>query len=175
MSLSNFPVDPVHFTNRMAAFVWGFTLCWFGMLVLFSYIMLRDGPHSEWQVLVLAAFWIGGLVLVIQSMSSPVVRTTATPTELSVKWIYPHKITRHVYAAKDCSHARVVERKDSEGDPYFFARVPVQSQSSVGEMLAFILNEYGMAVNLGEGHSKEHCQSLCDDFNKVLDKRPPLM
>lgn len=66
---------PFEIRNRSAAAGWGFMLVWLTMLILFTWLMARDGPHPSqpaWlQQAGLALFWLVGLPAAAYLFSLP--------------------------------------------------------------------------------------------------------
>ncbi len=148
------------FSNRKAAFLWGFAAVWMTVLILMTYVLFRDGPPDGYAMpeasLVAGLFWIGGLGFVVYVASKPCISVTIDPAGAAVCWRYPHKVVRRTIPAAGIVPAQVVESRDDEGEPYFYARVGAA--------------EAGI-VDLHEGHSRSDCELVCARFNAALKGR----
>ena len=69
-----------------------------------------------------------------------------------VVWRYPFKRVSCYITIDDISSPTVVTGTDSEGDPYFYARL------KLGELV----------VNLAEGHDRHACELVCNQFRAAL-------
>ena len=146
------------FRNRSAAFLWGFAAVWLVMLLAMTYVVLRDGPPDGYPVatvvLVMAFFWVGGIGLGLFVSSKPCFYVTVeSGTRVSATWRYPHKAVRKVVPAARVQPAEVVDSKDADGDPYFYARVNTID---------------GESIDIAEGHSRVACEQVCERFNATL-------
>ena len=116
------------FRTRLAAFLWGFAAVWVTMLIAMTYVVLRDGPpegiSAPMVAIVMCLFWVAGIGLVAFVSTKPSVRP-----------------------------ATVVDSRDSDGDPYFFARVNTID---------------GEPIDITEGHSQPDCEQACEQFNSAL-------
>ena len=145
------------FSNRGALFSWGFCLIWWLMLLAMSWVFVRDGAPDgyapELLLLVMGFFWMGGLVLAVFACSQPCYRVKVFAGEgIQVVWRYPFKRVRCYITIDDISPPTVVTGTDSEGDPYFYARL------KLGELM----------VNLAEGHDRHACELVCNQFRAAL-------
>jgi hypothetical protein len=152
------PMTVVKFANRMAAFAWGFAAVWLAMLLAFTWLYLRDGAppgNSDLVlVLVLCLFWLGGTGLVAHVLSTPLMLAAIDDEgKVSLVWRYPHKQVRKIFEASSLKAAAVVEDRDSDGDPYFVARLNLPD---------------GSFIDLAEGHDLKKCQGACDRFAAAL-------
>jgi hypothetical protein len=147
------------FQNRSAAFLWGFAAVWLAMLMVFSYLVVRDGPPSGYSqsvtAMVLALFWLGGLGLGAFVVSKPCIRVRVDQGgNVSATWRYPHRVVRRVFLAETVLPAQIVESLDSDGDPYFRVRVTTSR---------------GESIDIAEGHSRVACERTCERFNSELN------
>ena len=145
------------FHNRMAMFLWAFAAAWAGGVVAMTYVAVRDGPPTdtpEWLfLLIMAAFWLVacglvGYVCTHPCMSAIVVRGR----EVRATWRYPHRVVRKSVPVAAATRAALVETVDSEGSPYFHARVPID----------------GKALDIAEGQRRRPCEYACERFNGAL-------
>lgn len=149
----------VIFRNRVNAFLWGFTLVWMGMLAAFTWLYFADGEAESTRGLLehgaLLLFWLGGLGLVGWASASPCSFVSVSPGG-TVRFTrrYPFRAERWQIAAGEASPAEVVESRDSDGDPYFYAR---------------IRGPRGEAFDLAESHSRELCEAACERFNRAIN------
>ena len=77
------------------------------------------------------------------------------PGSVTVTWRYPHKVVRRVFGAAGVEPATVVGSRDSEGDPYFYARV---------------VSTDGETIDLAESHDRSACERACKKFNAALGR-----
>lgn len=150
----------VTFRNRMAAFLWGFTVVWLGMVATFTWLLFTDGaPEGTSPLLmraVLGAFWLAGFGLVAWVSGKAITMVTVErDRSVSCTRRYPFRVERWSLPASDVSPAELVESKDSEGDPYFYAR---------------IYESNGRIVDLAEAHDRERCENACKRFNEAIGK-----
>ena len=82
--------------------------------------------------------------------------TVEQDRHVSATWRYPHKIVRKTLPAASVLPAAVIDSRDSEGGPYFYARVNTTD---------------GAAIDIKEGHSQVACQQACERFNSALYPR----
>jgi hypothetical protein len=110
--------------NRMALFGWGFMVVWLAMLVAFTWIMARDGPHPSQPAWVqqgaLALFWIVGLPASGYVFSLPCTRLrvdAAGSVVLTRRTPFAREV--ETYAPGSLAAIEVRAGKDGEGDPYW--------------------------------------------------------
>jgi len=149
------------FQNRTAAFLWAFAAVWLAMLLAMTYVALRDGPPdgtpASMFALVMILFWIAGTGLAAFVSTQPCFYVTVEQDRhVSATWRYPHKIVRKTLPAASVLPAAVIDSRDSEGGPYFYARVNTTD---------------GAAIDIKEGHSQVACQQACERFNSALYPR----
>jgi hypothetical protein len=148
----------VTFQNRLAGFLWGFAAVWLTMLLAMTYVVLRDGPpegsSAPTVVIVMALFWIGGIGLGAFVSTKPCIFVTIEQgNSVSATWRYPHKVVRRVLPAASVLPAAVIDSRDSDGDPYFYARANTID---------------GEPIDITEGHSQKDCEQACERFNSAL-------
>ncbi|MGI1663240.1 hypothetical protein ACRDNQ_13445 [Palleronia sp. KMU-117] len=153
--------DGTVFANRMAVFAWGFTCVWIGMLVIFTAVLLRDGPPDgqppQIVLLAMAVFWIGAAGLLGFALSRPVVRVAVGPDgRVEVVLRYPHRVVRKQFAAGALPMPALVAGEDDEGSPYFRARLSLPD---------------GSVADLAEGHDRDRCLAACTRFLQVAGGR----
>jgi hypothetical protein len=114
----------VQVRNRMAAVGWCFMAVWLGMLVLFTFIMARDGPHPSQPALLqqgaLAGFWIVGLAVAGHILSKPCTRLSVDPGGTATL-VRRTPLRREVETWPPGAIAAIEVRTgtDDEGDPYW--------------------------------------------------------
>ena len=146
------------FQNRLAAFLWGFAAVWLTMLLAMTYVVLRDGPpagsSAQTIAIVMTLFWIAGIGLGAYVSTKPCFFFTVEQgSRVSATWRYPHKVVRKVLPAASVLPASVIDSQDTDGDPYFYARVNTID---------------GEPIDIAEGHSQVVCEQACERFNSVL-------
>lgn len=149
--------------NRSAAFLWSFTSVWMAMLIAMTWVLYRDstppGYSANLVVAVLGVFWLAAVALVWFTISQPcvVIRINANGV-VHVTWRYPHRVVRRNFSKPELTPARVVDDRDSEGDPYFFAR----SETVDGRY----------SLDLAGSHDRSHCERVCTHFNALVASHP---
>jgi hypothetical protein len=146
------------FQNRLAAFLWGFAAIWLTGLLAMTYVVLRDGAPDGTSVptvvIIMVLFWIAGIGLAVYVSTKPCFSVTVEQGGcVSATWRYPHKVMRKLLPAASLLPAAVIASRDSDGDPYFYARV-----NTVG----------GEPIDITEGHSRAACEQACERFNSAL-------
>ena len=147
-----------YFKNRSSAFLWGFSVVWLTMLLAMTYVVYRDGPPNNYMPVltwsVLGFFWLGGIALASFSASKPCFELTVESHQrVSATWRYPLRVVRRSFIKSQLRPAQVVESRDSEGDPYYIARV---------------MTSDGTALDFKEGHMRSKCEDACSQFNHLL-------
>lgn len=151
----------MEFRNNKAAFIWVFAAIFLSFVAAMTYILLRDGaPHGyafEFMGGVMAIFWLGGLGLGSFAASQACQQIIVlSDGRVVVRWRYPFRSATRTVPANTLTPAQVIESRDSENDPYFYAR--------------FLLPD-GTEVNVSEGHDRESCGQKCDLFNDAVWRR----
>ena len=142
----------------MAAAIWAFTLVWLGMLCAMSYVFYRDGVPEGYSHAVttgvLAIFWIAGFGLAAFAASKPCFLVTINDRQaVTAVWRYPHRRVHKDFHRQQLRPAQVIDSRDSDDDPYYFARVHTSD---------------GKSIDLAEGHSRITCETACARFNEVV-------
>lgn len=148
------------FQNRIALFLWGFAALWLTILIAMTFVVLRDGPPAGSSVpvivLVMSAFWACGVGLGAFVATKPCFFVTVDQeSSVTATWRYPHEVFRKALRATSVRPAAVINSQDSEGAPYFVARV-----ISMG----------GEAIDIAEGHNRSVCEQACERFNLALQQ-----
>lgn len=146
--------------NRASAFTWAFALVWWALLIAFTVILVWDGPPAGYSLLttstILGVFWLGGLAFGKFATSKACFYASVhSQNGLTLVWRYPLKTIRTHVPINLVVAPVVVEGTDSEGDPYFFARLFLPS---------------GATFDLAEGHMRAHCEAVCEDFGRAMQK-----
>jgi hypothetical protein len=131
------------------------------IVAIFTYVFVRDGAPSgyslEFKLLVMGCFWLGGIILVAYASSKACVEVICRGAAgIAKRWRYPFKSVTRVARRSDVLPASAVGSQDSEGDPYFHARVCLTD---------------GTTVDIAEGHDAARCRSICDQFNAAVGAR----
>lgn len=147
--------------NRASAFIWAFALVWLTLLIAFTAILVRDGPPAGYSLLttstILGVFWLGGLALGKFATSKACFYASVHSQDgLTLVWRYPLKTIRTNVPMNLVVAPVVVEGTDSEGDPYFFAR---------------LLLPDGATFDLAEGHIRVQCEAACEAFVTQCKRR----
>jgi hypothetical protein len=146
-------------SNRLAWFIWLFTLVYAAGFLAMLYLLPRDGlpaGDSAFKVTFFVALFFCGLgILVWQSCT----RCTTCVTQLDNKRLlvvaqYPFARISHELALRDAQPAILLQTRDSDGDPYFYTQI------SVGY-------PFKEPVKIAEG-SREFCTAARDQFNALM-------
>jgi len=148
----------IAFRNRSASWIWGFAALWLTLLGAMTYVVARDGAPTGYSrpivIGIMAFFWAGGIGLVAFVLRKPCIRVTVErDSRVSATWRYPHKVVRKRFDAEQVRPAEVVDARDDEDNPYFYARVRTAGSDF---------------FDLAEGHTRALCESACDQFNRAL-------
>ena len=146
--------------NRASAFIWAFALVWMTLLIAFTAVLVRDGPPEGYSLLststILGVFWLGGLALgKFAATKACFYASVHSEDGLTLIWRYPLKTIRTKIPTSLVVAPVVVEGKDSEGDPYFFARLVLPN---------------GDNFDLAQGHVRVQCEAVCEAFDRALRK-----
>jgi len=149
--------------NYTAAFIWGFT-CFFVMgVAMMTFLLLRDGlPQGAPPLLSVAmagVFWLGALVLAGFASTRCCTTVSLGPGE-TVTFVqrYPFNVSVHTFTIPELPGASVVEREDTEGSPYFYARAVLPD---------------GTQFDLSEGHDRLRCERTVERFEALRNGQPP--
>lgn len=115
---------PFEIRNRTAAVGWGFMVVWLGLLIAFTTLMARDGPHPSqpaWlQQGALAVFWLIGLPAAGYVLSLPCTALrVGADGDLSLTRRTPFGREIETWPAGGVAAVEVRAGRDSEGDPYW--------------------------------------------------------
>jgi hypothetical protein len=132
--------------------------CWMAMLVAFTGLFLRDGaPAGTSKALVLGVlglFWVAGIGVSAVVAGKPLVTVEVRSRgRVYVRKRYPWRVVERQFGARDKIRAELVEATDSEGDPYFHARLV-----AVGEL----------ELDIWEGHDRSRAAAEVARFNAAL-------
>jgi hypothetical protein len=120
--------------NNMAMAGWVFMTIWLGMLLLFTWLFVREGGFHQFNPLVetgiMLMFWLFGLGGAGYLFSVPRVRLSVSngTVEVRERWMLRGRVER--FPASGLS-ARVVDGKDDEGDPYFRLEIALPSGRTI--------------------------------------------
>ncbi|MBK8070266.1 MAG: hypothetical protein IPK27_22450 [Rhodanobacteraceae bacterium] len=145
------------FRNRTAVFGWGFMIAWLAMLCAFTWILLRDGPPPQQPLLtvaVLALFWLVGVPVSLQMFARPIVHVRVHGRgRVSIRKRNLFGSMTQEIGPRGMADVRVVESTDSDGDPYFHARL------RIGD---------GIELDLWEGHQRPQAEAEVARFQQAL-------
>lgn len=116
-------LKPLIIRNDWPIVGWVFGGAWIGALLVFTYLYGRDGGFGQFDPLieagVLLAFWMGGLVLMSQTLALP--RTCLTilggRAELTRAWLWRSR--REQLNPAVLRDIAVRQERDSDGGPYY--------------------------------------------------------
>jgi len=114
---------PLTIRNDWPIVGWVFGAAWIGGLLVFTYLYGRDGGFGQFDPLteagVLLMFWMGGLVLMSQTLALP--RTCLIiergRAELTRTWMWRRR--RETLTPSTLRDIEVIRARDSDGDPYY--------------------------------------------------------
>lgn len=146
------------FRDRSAVFGWVFMAIWLAMLSAFTALFLRDGPppdtSPQLMFAALAAFWILGLPAAAHIFSKPVIEVLVQHGGSVI--LRKRRLLRRTerrFGPRAQLRASLVEARDSDGDPYFHARLLASGETE---------------VDLWSGHSREQAQAEVARFNAAV-------
>lgn len=153
----------VAFRNHKAVFGWVFAAIFVLFAGAMTYVFFRDGPPAGYSQLLIAAllalFWLFALAGFGFAASQPCVTVSVFPArDVRVAHRYLFRRAERLVPRAEIEPAQVVESRDDDGDPYFYAR------ATLGD---------GLRIDLAEGHDRESCDSICRRFNAILSIGPP--
>jgi hypothetical protein len=141
------------FSNRAAGFVWAFVIVWLTLLVAFTVLLARDGPPEGYSLPIMAAalaiFWIAGLAAGGVASAKPCYVASLKSSGATLLWQYPFRRIRLAIPLDQIEPPEVVEGRDSDGDPYFFAQLTLPALPQ---------------FDLAEGGSRTECDNVCRAF-----------
>ena len=146
------------FSNRVSAFLWGFSLIWLSLLAMFTGLLVRDGPPDGYSLefvwVIIALFWLGGVGLTGYALSKPCYFVTIDyGGTVHFTWQYPHRRRCAEVPSRELALPYVFDSKDDEGAPYFIARLELPD---------------GRVFIVAEGHSREKCEEACSRFKSAI-------
>lgn len=112
--------------NRIAIAAWVFMAVWLSFLLIFTWLMLRDGPHpsqpAALQQGVLALFWLFGIGGSAHVFALPCTRfaVAADGSARLGRWSPLARETEH-FPPGSIAAVELRRGRDSDGDPYFRA------------------------------------------------------
>lgn len=114
--------------NEVACFAWGLVGVWWTGLRVATWLVLRNGPpgglSAAWSALLLGFFWLGGIGVARWAWRKPRIAAAVQPGgTVLVTQAFPLRRDRLRLAAADIAAVTVEETTDSDGDPYFRARL----------------------------------------------------
>ncbi len=113
--------------NRSALAGWVFMAIWVAMLVIFTWLFIREGGFHQFsrgiELAIMAVFWLGGLAGVAHVLSAPLIRVERIGDDLTVteRWLFSSR--RHRLPSGTPPPATVIAERDSEGDTYYACRL----------------------------------------------------
>ena len=93
------------------------------MTVLFFRNAPPKGTSSELLGVVLSLFWFVGVAVAIHMYNQPCVQLSIENKQINLRLYYPWAVHAQKYHAEELQEALVYEDRDSEGEPYFYARL----------------------------------------------------
>jgi len=126
-------------------------------VALMTWVSFRDlsasKSHGFWQAVIMGVFWIAGLGFSAFAAGRPCMIVTVQPGTVRIVHQYPFSRKQRDVSYGELERAQVVESRDSEGDPYFYARTRLKDGSN---------------VDLFESHRREKCETVCATFNDTV-------
>ena len=152
------------FQNHMPRFGWGFSACFLAVCLAFTYLTARDGLAASaakagmqplMMLALLTVFWMAGMALASYTLSKPCVLVEVLP-DGTVHLAKHYLLSREQrLVGRDEPHeAKIVQDKDDEGNPYFFARITTAD---------------GWSVNLAESHDRTRCERALYRFTAAVE------
>jgi hypothetical protein len=149
------PAGTTRFRNGSPWFLWIFMAVWLAGLMLFTGLVVRDGPPggSSWWSFgpLLAAGWLGSLGAARWAASQRVLRVDVdSGGGLDATWSSLSGRRHRRIEARQVGPAAVVATKDGDGDAYFVCRVTLVD---------------GTELDLSEGHDRPTIEREAERFN----------
>ena len=146
---------PQTFHNHKAVFLWGFMACWMAMLLTFTWLFARDGAPPGTSPLLLAGvlclFWFAGISISAWAPGHALVDVEVRSCgRVQIRKRYLLRVVERQLGPCDGVHAKLVETSDSDGDPYFHARLVASGEHE---------------LNLWEGSDRAHALAEVERFN----------
>ena len=122
-------------SNNLAIFGWIFMSIWMVMLVLISWLFVRDGGFRQFNPAVetgiMMLFWMFGFAGCAQIFGAQRIRVTVGNRSIEVLERWPLRRRLESCAVRDVAISPVTEGKDDEGDPYFRCTLSMASGRNV--------------------------------------------
>jgi hypothetical protein len=131
--------ERVVFRNYFAIFLWVFMAIWMTMLAIFTWLAIRDGGipemHPMLATTMLAVFWVAGVGFTAAVLQMPCYRLVVELGMVEAVRFTPLRRESERHRARSLKLLPIVDGKDSDGDPYFKARVetPTGLQLTIAE------------------------------------------
>ena len=98
--------------------------------------------------------WLMGVCLFAFALSKPCIGIVVDRHgRVEVTLLYPYRRVRRSLERKDLGHARVVEDRDTDGDPCFHARITTRD---------------GEDIDFRQEHDRASCEQACAQFNQAV-------
>ena len=127
----------IAFSNNTPVFGWAFMGVWLAMLSVFTWLYVRDGgfpdTHPLFGLGFLALFWVSGIGCSSYCFRQPRIHLAVEGMEVVVRESLPWQSREERFSVKHLAPPKIVEEKDSDGDPYFFCRITTPK----GRVVAF--------------------------------------
>ena len=139
------------FRNNMAIVAWVFMAIWNLGLLLITWLFIRDGSFHQFSPPVergiLGLFWIFGAIGTAACFGKPRIHVAVDGGEITLRenWLLRGRIERFPVGA--VSPPRLVQQRDSDGDPYFHCVLTTPS---------------GRDIIVKESHSRQDAEAARD-------------
>ncbi len=151
---------PQSFANWKALFLWSFAAALVLFLAAMSLVLVRDGApaggRAEFLAIVMMVFWAGAFGFAGFAASQPCITVmVGACASVTIVWRYPFGRRMRSVSREEIASISVIDAFDSDGDPYFYARIVLQD---------------GSQVNFGEAHHRPSCVARVRKLKAALDE-----
>ncbi|MBU2193872.1 MAG: hypothetical protein KJ796_20870 [Alphaproteobacteria bacterium] len=137
--------------NNMAVVGWVFMAIWTGMLVLFTWLFIREGGFNQFsppvEIGIMALFWLFSVGGCRFFFAMPRVQVTIVLSEVVVRERWAWRLREERFSLRKLAAPVFSEEKDSDGDAYFKSTLTLPS---------------GRKVDIAEAHDKKAVQAAHD-------------
>jgi hypothetical protein len=153
----------IFFANYKPAFGWVIASFCLLMAIVLSFIVYRDGPPTGYSPLSVSiilvflwAFVLGGAAYAFHFPC--VVVCITSDNRLRIVLQYPFSRQTNDMPPSAVKQISIIETKDSEGDPYFLARISI---------------DHKLSFDFCESHNRLDCEGNCETLRALLKEATP--
>lgn len=147
----------VEIRNNMAIVGWIFMSIWMGMLLLITWLFVRDGGFHQFDPLVetgiMLLFWVFGLGGSAELFGRPRVRFVIEGGEVDVTERWLLRSRHETFPLADLAEPKLISDRDSDGDPYYRCGLVLPS---------------GRKISVRESHDRATIEAECDRIKAAI-------